>query len=1113
MTADQAQRDQALDATSSFIVQAPAGSGKTELLIQRYLALLVRVNAPESIVAITFTRKAAAEMAARVLKALREAAENTPVVSLHEQRTRALASEALRRDAALGWELNENPARLQIQTIDSLCVRIAGGMPWIARLGALPRFTEQPEPLYREAARETLRLLALDPGLGASVATLLVHCDNRASLLIDLIAGMLGRRDQWLARSEEARRNPAAARTLFEDHLRQVSAECLERLNHEFPPDLREDTLALARSAASQLPGSPISACVTLTEFAGSDPACIPFWKALAELLITKSGTWRKIPVKGWSRTAREKQLWNRVMAGLNSQDALLSSFRELDHLPPVAFSGAQWEVMTAAFTVLQLAVAQLKILFRGQNEIDFNELNASAVLALGSLEQPTDLALAFGDRIEHLLLDEFQDTSRAQFELIRRLTAGWYTGDGRTLFLVGDPMQSIYRFRQADVSLFEEVRKNGIGDVKLTPLALSANFRSGPGLVSWVNQVFRHVMPADADARLAAVPFSASEATRTGIPARVSVHGFIDDDLGAAQALRALEIIQATPAGQKIGILARTRGNLAAIVRRLRKQAVAFQAVELDSLAERPVIEDLLSLTFALLHPAHRISWLSVLRAPWCGLTLVDLEAIAGEDKSAPVWELLGRNESLLSPGGRVRVERIRPVLEQALQERGGRSLRSLVEDAWRGLGGPQCAGSEADLDDAEAFLALLESLEAGGDLEDFELLRDCAKVLFAEPDPNATEHVQLMTIHKAKGLEFDVVILPELHRHGGKGSRPLVAWMDDERGLLAAPIPPADEEDEPIYDYVSDSERRKEQAEVNRLLYVAATRARCELHLLGSTGRKKDGTLSQPPRDTFLGILWPELMNDFDSSLAVGVPAAVAESPASARLLRRVSESWKTPPFAAPVEWAGSLTASPSSETAVTYDWVGDTLRQVGIVLHAFLQRIAREGLHRWDAAALLRARSAFRAALSNQGVSDEEMEDAVARVEKAIAQCLADPRGRWILGAHRDSQCEVALAGVVAGSIVEARIDRTFLDGKGVRWIIDYKTSSHTGGKTAKFLDDEQERYRAQLEHYAGLFSLDEAGPIKLGLYFPLLGGWREWEAPRASVRPAVQASLFD
>jgi hypothetical protein len=120
------------------------------------------------------------------------------------------------------------------------------------------------------------------------------------------------------------------------------------------------------------------------------------------------------------------------------------------------------------------------------------------------------------------------------------------------------------------------------------------------------------------------------------------------------------------------------------------------------------------------------------------------------------------------------------------------------------------------------------------------------------------------------------------------------------------------------------------------------------------------------------------------------------------------------------------------------------------------------------------------------------------------------LRDPRGRWILEARAEAECEMRVAGLLDGRLVEATIDRTFVDEQGVRWIIDYKTSEHQGGDLEVFLDNEQSRYREQLERYARLLFRQDPRPIRLGLYFPLLGGWREWPAP---VLKHKQATLFE
>src|SRR5262249_42141041 len=149
------------------------------------------------------------------------------------------------------------------------------------------------------------------------------------------------------------------------------------------------------------------------------------------------------------------------------------------------------------------------------------------ALLALGNEGEPTDLMLALDYRIRHVLVDEFQDTSHSQFELLKRLTSGWEPGDGRTLFLVGDPMQSIYRFREADVALFVRAWNEGIGGVRLEPVALSANFRSDAGIVEWVNASFERIMPSEDDVTRGAVRYAPSHPVHPHAGKAVHMHAF----------------------------------------------------------------------------------------------------------------------------------------------------------------------------------------------------------------------------------------------------------------------------------------------------------------------------------------------------------------------------------------------------------------------------------------------------------------------------------------------------------------------------------------------------------------------------------------------------------
>jgi ATP-dependent exoDNAse (exonuclease V) beta subunit len=1084
MIADKAARLRALDVSQSFIVQAPAGSGKTELLIQRYLKLLATVETPDAVVAITFTRKAAGEMRSRVMEALQAARRGAEPEQEHQRLTFQISRSVLHHERQLGWDLLRNTARLRIETIDALCAAITRRMPWLARFGGMPEISEKAGDLYREAARNTLMHVEQNH---QGLAFLLLHLDNDFQRARQLISQMLERRDQWL-RHTGANPDFEALRQGLEAALQRLILEELAQLRRAFPPDAAAEIAFLCD--LERLPEARL-------EHIGA-------WSNIADFLLTQKGELRK------KLSHPLKTRCDRLFSRLRGEGALIESLARFRELPAPHFSDSQFQAVKAAVSVLTLAAGELQLVFRELGRVDFAELAIRSAEALGHIDAPEDLALALGQRIRHFLVDEFQDTSYTQFALIEKLTAGWEPGDGRTLFLVGDPMQSIYRFRQAEVSLFLRARLEGIGAIQLEPLTLSVNFRSDARIVGWVNRTFESILPAEDHPESGAVAYSPSAPGVGGDSSVIGIHALRDE---RQEADRVVELIQAHNSGS-LAVLVRSRTHLIEIVSALKRHRIAFQAIEIDQLGERQVIEDLMALTFALLHAADRVSWLALLRSPWCGLTLADLHQLAGADHHATVWDLLHRPLDALSDDGCARIRRILPVIEQALAERGRRPLRAWVQGAWLRLGGPACVDDETALEDAASYFDLLQEFAEGSGLADFDWFREQVNALFAQPNANAGSGLQLMTIHKAKGLEFDTVILPGLHAPPRSDEQRLLLWLEHRGELLLAPIPEPGNERDPIYGYLAGIDRRKSEQEASRVLYVAATRARRNLHLLGLIPAKADGTVGEPQKLSFLKLLWPTVSEQFASS-APGVPEEPSQR---AKTIRRLPATWRVPGAPPPVKWK-----RPYPERAqrpdIALDRVSDRSRQAGAALHVFLQRIAREGLDQWDEAAVPSRRETYRAVLANLGVPPGELAWAVARVEAALLQILRDPRGRWILQSHAGAASELPLAGMVNGELCEAVIDRTFIDENGIRWIIDYKssdykTSTHQGSNLENFLAQEKERYREQLEGYAGLMARhdksDSERPIRLGLYFPLMGEWLEWAAP---VVFSKQASLFE
>ena len=700
---------------------------------------------------------------------------------------------------------------------------------------------------------------------------------------------------------------------------------------------------------------------------------------------------------------------------------------------------------------------------------------------------------------------------------MIARLTAGWEPGDGRTVFAVGDPMQSIYRFREAEVGLFLRARAAGIAGISLSPISLSANFRSQAGIVEWVNSTFARVMPGREDIATGSVPYTASAATRDTLPgAAVSVHPFFNGDR-AGEAAKVAEIVaQARRENAEgiVAILVRNRGHLREIVPQLKDAGLRFRAIDIEELGHRPVVQDLLALTRALSHPADRLAWLAALRAPWCGLKLADLQALAGGDAKHTVWELMHDDARVaaLSADGRARLERVRAVLQACLDDRSRGSLRSRAAGAWFALSGPACVEDTTDLEDAEIYFDYLESHEEAGEIADPGAFEEGLADLYALPDLQADERLQIMTIHKAKGLEFDTVIVPGLGRVPRGDEARLFLWMEQPRkgedgaaDLLLAPIHETGADDDPIYQWLQKLEAGKERLEAGRLLYVAATRARQRLHLLGEArlATDEDGMrqVKAPGERTLLSQLWPMAAPIYAE--AAGQLAESSSAPAEEgadgneidQSLRRIASGWQPPPPPPRVEWAPPRDPVRARDV-IEFSWVGETARHVGSVVHRWLQRIADDGLAGWDAARVHALRKTFRDDLVACGLPADAVEAAAGRVEAALTKTLDDTRGHWLLGPRDAAQSELRLTGVSEDGIVNIVMDRTFIDEQGVRWIVDYKTGTHEGADVEGYLDREQERYRPQLERYAALLRSVDPRPIRLGLYFPLLRGWREW-----------------
>jgi ATP-dependent exoDNAse (exonuclease V) beta subunit len=1216
---DQAQREQALDPDRSILVQAPAGSGKTDLLTRRFLCLLAQVDEPSQVVAITFTNAAAAEMRNRILAEFEKASSRTDSPPARDESSMdALARRALEHSSAQGWQLLDLPSQLRISTIDSFCRDLALQQPLLSGLGGGLAIAEQPDDLYRRAVRQTLEEIdSGDPALREAIAALLEWRDNNWQDTEELLVNMLGVRDRWM-HDFVLGRDPDSDSETLRERLERPFARAVGNglatvcLLLDQVPGAREEALELARFACEQTGGQRHRDLAELTEFPSgqlSSPDELEdarqAYLHLGELLLNGSASFRKAIDKRLGFPAdrkREKARLLELIARLDAVPGLECALAAVRELPPARYTEDDWLIVRACFTLLRRAAAQLKVVFAEAGAVDFIEVAQIAQSVLrGPDGLPTDAALAVSDGICHLLVDEFQDTSRRQHQLLADIIAALPERTGRTCFAVGDPMQSIYFFRDADAELFPRVRDNGLEISQDEPLhfdfvPLQSNFRTTPTLVERLNKVFAQVFAAPDGSGVTFSPAQPARSLESATDPTFKLH--LNFSLHAAKQTRSMpeepggdESDQADQTGEivelirshlgrmeqaksanaqdgkkyRIAVLARARKSLIPIAQALREAAIPFRAVELEKLAERPEVLDVLSLARALLNPHDRVAWLGVLRAPWCGLSLEDLHRLTSADDPAllarPVPELLAESIGLLSIEGRQAAGRVLAALnsESSLSAVQAGSSGTWLEQAWLRLGGRACvdATGRANLN---LLWNCLDHLPGGQQDMLGPALAAALDKLTALPDPEANSDfgVQLMTIHKSKGLEFEVVIVPDLQARTSRGSRKMLSWL--ERGMptagdsgeitefLVAPLQSKGADQGKSKAWVDRVYREREAQEDRRILYVAATRAREELHLFARLTYKVegDGSLSlAEPAGSLLATAWPALEEEvrarfedwkaaqaaqpteeevIESIAASGQSGLlVMPGPARATVLRRLPPDYQPgAPFSARLqmermrehEAQPAIFSSGEDASGLYPRHVGGPLsRALGTAVHAFLEELTRllaeEGAEDLDWNPARTALASFEPRVAAQvraaGIEPTQSTQIAAQALSLTLDASHDPIGQWILSPHADAASEASWAGVVGGALRTVRADRVFRagieprsEGEQALWIVDYKTAHADHLDPAVALPQLRRLFAPQLEAYAAVLrNLHGADAIlRAALYYPrvlLLDWW--------------------
>jgi ATP-dependent helicase/nuclease subunit A len=829
-TPDERARRIAVDPRRNVALEASAGTGKTRVLVDRYVGLLEAGVAPRNILAITFTRKAAAEMRQRVMATLRE---RHRLGGIPEARWRDI------RDAF---------SDIAISTIDAFCLALLHEFPLEA--GVDPGFDladETETPRFTEASLD--RALRIGRGLSlddADVALLFTELGEPR-----IRKGLAALLDRRLVAGDALNR-------FLRGKDMSVAIACT-RLLHS----LRAALSPVAAAFKASGPDDRAFALLVrdIDRIAAGNPTPAQLRGALdrlADLVLTQKGEPRKRPIhtKAMFRSQVHYDRHKAIVLGLGPHiEAALDTFRRDINL--VLARGVR--------RLFAIAQDEYRRTLDKHGVLDFPDLLERTLLLLGHMEEFSRSRYRLESRYEHVLVDEFQDTSRAQWQLVRELVRAWAAGEGMThgplppsIFIVGDRKQSIYGFRDAEVTVLDAAARfiDALRPDLPARAAITRSYRSVQELQSFVNDVFAAIDKAPE--RADAFRYSEDDAfpTLEGTPSEAEAIGVVTAESDAAQAeavgeeIARLLIDGVTVRDRHSGVrrpaspgdmavLFRTRESHALFEAALGRRGVPYYVYKGLGFFDADEVKDVLALVAYLSDPGSPLKAAAFLRSRIVRLSDAALktlapglaEALLSDDPPATAEALAGDDHDRLV----LARESVRIWLALADQLPPADLVdQVLAESAYAvEIAGPGLAQARENLKKVRGLIRRIQNRGYAtlGRLSDY-----FAELVAGGDESNAiidaADAVNLMTVHAAKGLEFPIVFVVNLGKGSG-GSR------DDIR-VVAAPFTGDDEESgEPsvsVSDHLNESDRdveAREHEETKRLLYVALTRARDRVYL----------------------------------------------------------------------------------------------------------------------------------------------------------------------------------------------------------------------------------------------------------------------------------------
>lgn len=1091
------QEQAAFDHATSKCVTAGAGTGKTHVLVQKYISLLEEGVSVGEILALTFTEKAAGEMKVRVRRAL---------ARKEGERWDAIRDEFL-------WA--------KISTFHSFCASVLREFPLEAGVG--PSFAVLDEHEAARLREEVIEgFIHGEPPEGCRNAVIGVLRAIEIYELKNYLERLSSQRDAAETFFAALEKSEERVLDAWQAVVERYRTEMLEAFFARAGPAIRTLQDLAARYPGERDPGEIYLRAIEphLQDLADAAPAAV---SAIADVHNDRRFRANMGRKENWDGDDLKKL--REAYRNLNEciKDHAGGSSVAVDPNDP--FTRATLRFLHDLGTVFTAFTDALDAEKRRLNALDFNDLvNRTRRLFR---DHEDIVATHFQDRFRFVLVDEFQDTDPAQIAIISAIL-GDLTRKSTKLFIVGDPKQSIYLFREADVTQFRYARdlieQNLGGDV----IHLDVNFRSTPEVVGFTNAIFGALMAeCEKPWEFRYEPLKANRRGHAGSvelllspKARDRTAGRRAEAEMVARKIRHLvegeekQIYEdggVRPAGYgDLAILLERRTNLAYYEWALERYAVPYHVHAGIGFYERQEVYDLFTVLRFLENKRDDVALYGVLRSPYFGFSDIRLFQIAGTGpRSVSLWERLQR-----SPGedAALAVRLLSSWLSCARRIPPARLIRRIVDDSGIAVVYGGMIGGEQAAANVEKFIALVRDADCStlADVVDEvgRCIDDGLREGEASLDLASSDAVSIMTVHAAKGLEFPVVVVPDLAESPRVGG--LTIMVEDGLRLgVAIPNPANDYEREetPILQILKDEYRQKEEAERIRLFYVATTRARDHLILCGEEPTRVPTTLAGgKTRMDWLAYclgLSPEVCVAGKARVALpggGSLSIPITSDLAAIPIEEVQEV-RTPGLPLP---DADVTLEEASAGVLPGAEVEEHVYSASELVHyrrcpAEYERRYRQGLPTpggWTAPGRvdpitrgLIVHEVFRGrdpatVLRRYGVPDADL--TLAREYRDLYErFLASPMMQEVVADHREVPFRARVHGVACKGVIDRLVQRP--DGSWV--LIDYKTGS------VDDLAERVEEYAVQMTIYRHAAGQILNGTVRAYLYFVDADRWVE------------------